>query len=169
MASFGTHTQELIDGQAFRDAMSLLAAPVTVVTGLDVNGRPWGFTASSVLSLSLDPPRAVVSVNRDSSHHGAVVAAPELVVNILGDQHRDLAKRFATHGIDRFVGGEFGVWPGAEAPYLPSAAAAFRCVTTRIIEAGDHDLCVLGLLEVRAGDAECAPLLWHRRGFRRAA
>lgn len=168
MALLGTQTQELLEGQAFRDAMAQLAAPVTVVTGRDGEGRPWGFTASSVISLSLEPPRALVSINRASSCHAALTAVPELVVNVLGVGHRDLALRFARHGVDRFAGGEFVAWPGGGAPYLPTAAAAFRCVTTRIVDAGDHDLLFLGLIEARSADGG-DPLLWYRRGFRVAA
>ncbi|MFJ6623652.1 flavin reductase family protein [Kitasatospora sp. NPDC091335] len=50
----------VVDAQPYKDAMALFAAPVSVVTGRDATGRRWGFTASSVSSVSLDPPLGAV-------------------------------------------------------------------------------------------------------------
>ncbi|MFG2628161.1 flavin reductase family protein [Streptomyces sp. NPDC048473] len=154
----------LLDGEAFREAMSLLAAPIAVITVQDETGRWRGFTASSVTSASLDPPLLTVGVSRTSSCHAALVAAPGFVVNVLGDQHREVAMRFATRGVDRFAAGDFKNWPGSELPCLPDANALYRCVTTDIIPVGDHDLLVGALTEVSWGNPG-EPLLWYRRGF----
>lgn len=153
------------DAQAFRDAMALLAAPVTVVTALDAAGRRRGFTASSVTSVSLDPPLVMVGVGLASSCHAAMTAADEFVVNVLGEEHRDVARRFATHGVDRFAQGGFAAWGGTGTPFLPGARVLLRCRTTRVVRAGDHDLVLGTPLEIRTGDPATAPLLWYRRGF----
>jgi flavin reductase ActVB len=154
----------LIDGQQFREAMTLLAAPVTIVTTLDANGRRWGFTASSVTSGSLDPPLVLVGVARTSSCHRALVSAPEFVVNVVGDQHRELVTRFATHGVDRFAGGDFTEWPGSDLPCLPDATVSYRCLSHSVMPVGDHDLLVGALTGVRLG-APGRALLWYRRRF----
>ncbi|MEU3838488.1 flavin reductase family protein [Streptomyces sp. NPDC028635] len=151
--------------QAFRDAMALLAAPLTVVTVLDEAGRRRGFTASSVTSVSLDPPLVLVGVGLSSSCHAVLTGAREFVVNVLGEEHRDVARRFATHGIDRFAQGGFAAWDGTGTPFLPRATVLLRCRTADVVRAGDHDLVLGTVLETRTGDPAGAPLLWYRRAF----
>ncbi|WP_328928582.1 MULTISPECIES: flavin reductase family protein [unclassified Streptomyces] len=158
-------TTTLTEAGQFRDAMALLPAALTVVTTVDGLGRRWGFTASSVTPVSLGPPLLMVGVGRTSSCHGALVSAPEFVVNVLGEQHRDLAAKFAAHGVDRFAGEEFTPWPGTDGlPVLPDAQAAYRCLRHEVVPAGDHDLLLGALAGVRAGHRD-GPLLWYRRAF----
>jgi len=162
-------TRPVADQQTFRDAMALLAAPVTVVTALDAAGRRYAFTAGSVTSISLDPPLVMVGIALTSSCHTAMAAAGEFCVNILGEDHRDVAQRCATHGADRFAGGEFAAWDGSGVPYLPDATVLLRCRTTERVRAGDHDLVLGTPVEIRTGDPATPPLLWYRRGFHTSA
>ena len=154
----------LVDPTTFRHAMSMLAAPVTIVTTRDRAGRPWGFTASSVTSVSLDPPLLLVGIAHASSCRAAFRETDEFVVNVLGTQHRDLATRFATHGIDRFAGGRFVDWPGTDLPCVADANAGYRCRTWLPVPAGDHDLIVAALVDLHVGEAG-PPLMLYRRGF----
>ncbi|MEU1037789.1 flavin reductase family protein [Streptomyces sp. NPDC005551] len=161
-------TAPLVDAQRFRDAMAQLAAPLAVVTTVDEDGRRWGFTASSVVSVSLDPPLLLVGLSRSSSCHRALVSSGEFVVNVLGEQHRAVAQRFATHGVDRFAGGGFTTWPGTDLPCLPDAPAVFRCVTGEALPAGDHDLLLGALRDTRIAPQASAAgtaLLWYGRTF----
>ncbi|MDN0197957.1 flavin reductase family protein [Streptomyces sp. S.PNR 29] len=159
-------TPAAADAQAFKDAMALLAAPVSVVTGLDTAGRRWGFTASSVSSVSLDPPLVMVGIALTSSCHAAMAQAGEFVVNLLGEHHRSLAQRFATSGVDRFAQGGFGAWEGQAAlPYLPDAKVLLRCRTVDVIRAGDHDLLLGTPQQIRIRDEAAPPLLWYQRQF----
>ncbi len=148
----------------FRDAMALLPAALTVVTTVDGEGRRWGFTASSVVSASLDPPLLLVGLSRTSSCHDAFTAAPEFVVNVLDSGHRALARKFAAHGVDRFAGEGFARWPGTDLPYLPDAHAAYRCVRHDVVTMGDHVLLFGSLTGVDA-HRPGTPLLWYRRTF----
>ena len=77
----------------FRAAMRELAGAVSVIScGQDE--RRTGFTATSVSSLSLEPPTLIISVNRASSSWPVLREAPSFGVNILSTSHRDLAHRF---------------------------------------------------------------------------
>ncbi|WP_308406340.1 flavin reductase family protein [Streptomyces sp. AC602_WCS936] len=153
------------EAQAFREAMAHLAAPVSVVTALDPAGRRRGFTATSVTSVSLDPPMVLVGVGHRSSCHAALTGAREFTVNVLGAEHDELARRFAAHGIDRFAGTGFAAWPGTGAPYLPGAKVLLRCRTADVVRAGDHDLVLGTVTDAHTGDPAQAPLLWYRRAF----
>ncbi|GGU41919.1 flavin reductase family protein [Streptomyces violascens] len=157
-----------VDGETFREAMSHLAAPLTVVTTRDGQGRRRGFTASSVTSVSLDPPLVLVGLSNGSSCREALLGAGEFIVNVLGEQHRGVATAFAEHGADRFQGLAFDTWPGTELPYLTGANAAFRCTRIRHVPVGDHHL-VIGKLTGLVAEGTDKPLLWYRRGFSTAS
>ncbi|MDT0566728.1 flavin reductase family protein [Streptomyces sp. DSM 3412] len=154
----------VLDDQTFKNALSMLAAPLTVVTTRDEKGRRWGLTASSVTSASLTPPLIIVGIARTSSCSAAFAEAPEFVINVLAEQHRGLARRFAASRIDRFHGQDFAVWPGSRLPFVADAHVAFRCEAADRIRVGDHDLLVGRPTEV-CTDGSTAPLFWYRRNF----
>src|SRR5205807_4691668 len=55
-------TMHGVDPSQFRQLLGRFATGVTVVTTRDRPGKPIGMTASSVASVSLDPPLVLVSV-----------------------------------------------------------------------------------------------------------
>jgi flavin reductase ActVB len=158
----------------YREAMSMVAAPLAIVATRDADGTPWGFTASSVTSASLNPPLMLVCISRTSSCHGAMTEAEGFTVNYLSQQHRALAQTFATSGADRFTAGGFENWEGSGEPFLPDARVSMRCIAADLTTAGDHDV-IFGLPTgirfdtavglSRTDVSGAAPLIWHRRGF----
>jgi flavin reductase ActVB len=152
-----------VDAERFRSAMARVAAPVCVVATVDGRGGPFGFTASSVCSLSLDPPLLGVGLSVTSSCYEAFRGAPGFAVSVLGLDQADLADRFATSGIDRFAGAGTRRWPGTGEPYLPGSVALIRCATADRIAVGDHVLLVGAVLEVCVGEG--GPLLRYDRAY----
>ena len=77
---------------------------VTVGQGPDRTG----FTATSVESLSAEPPRLLVSVSENSSSWKELQKYPSFGTNILRADHQGLADQFAgrggLHGIERYRG-----------------------------------------------------------------
>src|SRR5256886_513688 len=61
-------------------------------------------TASSVASVSLDPPLVLVSVARDNDMHPALKAADRFVVNVLAADQEAISRRFAEEHPNRFDG-----------------------------------------------------------------
>jgi flavin reductase ActVB len=114
--------------------------------------------------VSLAPPLVLVGISHESTCLAALAAAPSFVVNLLGEQHQLLARRFATRGIDRFADQDFVAWSGAGVPLLANAHAAFRCRKVDRVPIGDHDLLIGEPVEVRT-HASADPLLWYRREF----
>jgi flavin reductase (DIM6/NTAB) family NADH-FMN oxidoreductase RutF len=155
---------EAVAADQFRAAMRHLAASVVVVT---VAEGPTGFTASSLTSVSLDPPLVSFCVDRRAGSARAVGDAPFFAVNVLGEGQAALADRFARPG-DRFAAptrwspGPYGV------PLLHGVAARLVCARYRVVPLGDH-LLVAGLvLQAVDGTGE-PPLLYRDRrygGFR---
>ncbi len=60
-------------------------------------------TATSVASVSADPPMLMFSVSDASSSSPTVAAADTVVVHLLAAEQLHLAKLGATSGIDRFA------------------------------------------------------------------
>src|SRR5260370_42175602 len=88
--------------EVFRAALSLWASGVAIVTTLDARERRWGFTASAFSSVSLDPPLVLVCLSSAADCHEAFVSGATFAVNVLRDQHRQLASQFATKAFDKF-------------------------------------------------------------------
>ena len=75
--------------------MGRFATGVTVLTVNGADGRPLGMTASSLASVSLEPPLVSVCVDHAAELHDAILAAPVFVVNILESRQDALSRRFA--------------------------------------------------------------------------
>ena len=60
-----------------------------------------GVTATSVSSLSVEPPTMLVSVDRASSSYAALARSRAFGVNVLASEHQDVADRFAGRGGDK--------------------------------------------------------------------
>jgi flavin reductase (DIM6/NTAB) family NADH-FMN oxidoreductase RutF len=79
-----------------RAVMRRFPTGVTIVTTLDENGRPKGFTANAFASVSLAPPMVLVCVNRAARSHPLISQAGKFCVNILALEQQKWADRFAT-------------------------------------------------------------------------
>lgn len=155
-----------MDADLFRTVMGHFVSGVTVVTGRDASGDPFGLTASSFTSVSLEPLLVLVSVGQGSATLPRLRAAGAFAVNILSSGQKDIAYRFA--GTDR--GGRFQEldWSPGEAtgsPVLGGGLAWMECRLWRSDTAGDHEL-VLGEV-LGAASSPGDPLVYFRGGFHR--
>lgn len=148
-----------IESDLFRRVMGSFASGVTIVTTLDAQGEPRGFTASGVSSLSLEPRLLLVCVNRQSATLEAVEHSKSFVVNILADHQRDLAHLFAARQPAKFTGVPWQ--PGTTgAPILPGVLAHAECRLHSVQPGGDHVIILGEVVAAEAGDA--VPLLYFR-------
>src|SRR3989441_9555767 len=91
-----------VDPAQFRQLLGRFATGVTVVTARDPGGRPVGMTASSVASVSLEPPLVLVSVDRKNDMYPALQAAKRFVLNVLAADQEAVSRRFAEDHPNRF-------------------------------------------------------------------
>lgn len=152
-----------LDAATFRHVVGHLPSGVTLVTTRTAEGDV-GMTASSVTSLSLDPPMMLACLNRSSSTCTAVSEAGAYAVNVLGQGDSHLAAQFATPGADKFAG--LRVTRGVrDVPVLADALARIECEVVEEVGAATHTI-FLGRV-VRAEADEGAPLTYFRGGFGR--
>ena len=81
------------DSEAFRLAFRRLAAGVSVITALDPDGVPVGFTATSLASLAAVPPMATFNMARTASAWRAVEQTENVLVHIMGARNRAAAQQ----------------------------------------------------------------------------
>lgn len=152
-----------LDSASFRALFRAHPAGVVVVT-LDAGAGPAGFTATSFGSLSADPPLAAFAVDRASSCWPHLQQAPAVVVNLLGDDGPETARRFATSGIDRFAAPtRWHRLPGGE-PVLDDAAHWLRASITEVLPTGDHHLVIARIVEIHLGP-DSGGLVYHGGAF----
>ena len=138
------------DSALQRQIMGRFATGVTVVTtaaGDEVSGM----TANAVMSLSLDPPLVVVSVDRQATMHGLLQRGQCFAINILRREQEDLSNRFAQRGPKDFSDLETKTAESG-APILTAALAYVDCRLVEIAAAGDHDMFIGECLAGEAGD-----------------
>lgn len=153
-----------IDRQTFRKVLGSFAAGVTIITTVGDDGKPYGLTATAFSSVSLDPPLVLVCVDKKSESYPHLLSARRFSVSFLADGHEELSNRFARSGGDKFGGLEVEV-AHTDVPRPLGVLAYVDCVTTDVVDAGDHSI-FLGRVE--AGDAcEGEPLVYFRGGYRR--
>lgn len=152
-----------VDPALFRQLLGRFATGVTVLTAVGPDGRPLGMTASSVASVSLDPPLLLVSVDRRNAMHAALAAASHFALNVLASDQEALARRFAEADEEaRFDG--VGFAPSKRGvPLLDGALAHIECEKHAAVPGGDHTV-YFGRV---AGGAvtDRRPLLYYRGGY----
>jgi flavin reductase (DIM6/NTAB) family NADH-FMN oxidoreductase RutF len=119
-------------------------------------------TASSLASVSLQPPLVSVCVDHEAELHDLIVAVPEFVVNILESTQEELSRRFADRHDDRFEGVGYHLGPEGQI-LLDGALAHIECERFAVYPGGDHTI-IVG--RVIGGDThEGHPLLYYRGGY----
>lgn len=73
-----------------RDAFGAFMTGVTIVTSVDKQGRPIGFTANSFSSVSLDPALLLVSIDKRSANLEHFTQCSHFAINILAERQKRL-------------------------------------------------------------------------------
>ncbi|MFJ7150229.1 flavin reductase family protein [Streptomyces sp. NPDC100445] len=162
-ATPGLRTPRLASPDLLRSTFRRHAAGVAVITARGAAG-PVGFTATSLTSVSAEPPLVSFGIGTSASSWPTVAEADHVGVHILGEHQSELAATFARSGADRF--GAPTAWrDGPEGvPVLDDVLAWLVCRVVGRIPAGDHRIV---LAEVVLGDPSGSgrPLLYHQGRF----
>lgn len=155
-------TMRGVEPPQFRQLLGRFATGVTVLTSRTQAGEPIGMTASSVASISLDPPLVLVSVDKSHDMHAALEGATHFVLNILSADQEAVSRRFAASEPDRFRGVSYRENERGIA-VLDGVVAHLECEKRTAVPGGDHTV-FFGL--VVGGDVtDRRPLLYYRGGY----
>ena len=140
---------------ALRNTLGMFATGVTIIT-TRVADQVHGMTANAFMSVSLEPPLVLISIDRrtkmiDLLHEGARYG-----VSVLHEDQNELSDRFAGRAVDG-PGPQFCLVN--DTPLVEGSLARFVARVARSYWGGDHSL-FLGQVEyARTGTG--APLLFH--------
>jgi flavin reductase (DIM6/NTAB) family NADH-FMN oxidoreductase RutF len=144
-----------IEAPTLKDAMRQVAGGVCVITA-GIGDERTGLTATSAVSLSVDPPTMIVCINRQASTLPIIKLHQHFCVNVLASRHGAVAERFAGRGgikgVARYAGANWrSLATGALA--LEDALASIDCEVEEFIERHSHVIVVgaVRALVVRPG------------------
>jgi len=142
---------------ALRQTLGMFATGVTVITTL-VDEQVHGMTANAFMSVSLEPPLVLISVDRRTKMCTILHEDAPYGVSVLADDQRALSDRFAGRPADG--GSEPSFKIVHETPIVEGAAAHFVARVVRSYWGGDHSL-FLGRVEFACFSERARPLLFH--------
>ncbi|MCC6170225.1 MAG: flavin reductase [Caldilineaceae bacterium] len=163
-----------VEPQAFKNSLAQWASGVTVVTSVDISAdalagsQRVGITASSFASVSLEPPRVLICVNKRLYTHGLIERSRVFAVNILNEDQLGWGMLFAgmlPEAEDRFVGIDWRA-EVTGSPILPGVLAWLDCRVAHAYDGGDHTIFV-GEVEATGTHEIGAPLLYYDRQWRK--
>ncbi len=151
-----------IDPTTFRKVMRKFATGIAVLTVRD-GQAPHGMTANAFASVSLSPTLVLVCIDNTNTTHRLVSLAGSFAMNILSDEQKSLARRFAKQvaiPVDPFA--DIPFHPAATgAPIFDDCIAYLDCRVVAAHAAGDHTIFVGEVEEAGYGNArDQDPLLW---------
>jgi flavin reductase (DIM6/NTAB) family NADH-FMN oxidoreductase RutF len=153
------------EGDAFRLAMREFANGVALVT-TGQGAHRTGCTATSLCSLSLDPPSLIVCITKASATLASLRINKTFGVNILTGAHQALADRFAGRsglkGAARFAGSDWMTLVTG-APLLGDALAAIDCEVEEVLERHTHAIVIGRVAAVRRSDGDPALVHWRSK------
>lgn len=162
--------EPVLSAEEFKAAFRNHPAGVAVITA-DAGEGPVALTATSVFSVSADPPLLVFSLSAQSSSTPTLMRAETVVVHLLSAAQLDLAVLAATSGIDRFA--DRSIWSRLETgePYFTAAPVWIRGRVVDRMEAGGSTVLAVEALEAQTperGSSEAdagnsRPLVYHNR------
>lgn len=141
-----TIKEPAIDIAEFRRALGAFVTGVTVVTTIQPDGSPRGFTANSFTSVSLDPPLILVCIAKTASSYAVFSQTKHFAISVLAEDQKAVSGVFASKAADKF---SQVAWHRrvTGAPVMEGAAASFDCATHEVIDAGDHIILIGRVLE----------------------
>jgi flavin reductase (DIM6/NTAB) family NADH-FMN oxidoreductase RutF len=142
---------------ALRKMLGLFATGVTIVT-TRVGEQVHGMTANAFMSVSLEPPLVLVSIDRRTTMCRLLHEGRRYGISVLHEEQSELSDRFAGRTVEDGAA-EPRFQLVYETPVLDGALATFVARVARSYWGGDHSLFL--------GQVECArhrpgtPLLFH--------
>lgn len=155
-----------VSQETFLAAMRQMPASVTIIATAAGDSR-FGFTATSVCSLSVEPPQILVCVNQETACHNAILESKAFSVNLISTDQADLSTRFSSPPEEgRFETGEWSAGTSG-APILLNAVVSFECALRNQFDCGTHTIMIGAVIDAHL--AAKPALLYCDGGYGRFA
>lgn len=149
--------------EALRASFRLHASGVSVITLLDAEGKPAGFTATSMTSLGANPPLASFNVARGSSTWPSLQKSKYVAIHTLGERNLELAQRMAADHTLRFAKSDWQIGP-FDLPVFPDATSVLIAKIRDIHDVENNAVVIVDVIEGLVGK-EAPALLYYQRHY----
>jgi flavin reductase (DIM6/NTAB) family NADH-FMN oxidoreductase RutF len=152
------------DLDAFKRVFRRHAAGVAALTALGPDGKPVGFTATSLASLAAVPPLATFNMAQIASAWPAMTVGNRVAIHTLGPRTRHLAEKLAGDNAVRFDGNHWHEGPHG----VPILEGVTSWMLGRIVEVHPvyNNAVIVVRIETGALGPEDEALLYHERAYR---
>lgn len=149
--------------EALKAAFRRHASGVAVITTVDSEGNPIGFTATSMTSLGSNPALVTFNVARGSSSWPALSNASHLALHMLGSRNLELAKKMAADHTLRFKDND---WSFSEhgMPVFKDVTAVLFAKVRQLHHIEQNAVFITEVLSGRVGSEDKA-LLYNQRAY----
>lgn len=151
--------------RSFKGAMRRLTSGVAVATVQSPEG-PVGMAATSITSLTVDPPAILLCVNQSASFHACLSPGVRMCVNLLSRDQVEVSQAFGgavardqRFGVGQWSADEHGV------PVLEEAQANLSCVIDSMFLFGTHSIVIARVDSVRLSTGAVNPLIFQDGGY----
>lgn len=153
--------------QGFRQGMRCLASGVCIVSGVSKQGERSAMTASSVTSVSSEPPSLLVCVNQSARMDFVLSDSESFAINVLSSEQQVISELCATpdKAEERF---DQGAWLKDEETglyYLDDSPAVFICQKQQVIEHGTHSIFIGDISKVLVSESETKALVYSAGAY----
>ncbi|MGA0565586.1 flavin reductase family protein [Ancylobacter sp. VNQ12] len=155
---------ERATSELFKVGMRRLASGIGLITTFH-EGRPHGFVATSVTSVSAVPPSLLVCANQNASAHDPIEHTGRFCVSLLGQRDKAIAAQFGSSSRrdERFTQGDWMSLPSGPLA-LRSAMTWFDCVIEERIRHHSHSIFLARVIDVGIGEQEM-PLVYFDQHY----
>ncbi|TLV10712.1 flavin reductase [Klebsiella indica] len=150
--------------EQFRDAMSQVCSAVAIITTEGPAGRG-GFTATSVCSLSDDPPSLLVCMRHASAQYALFIQNRHFCVNVLSSAQANQANFFAMSKMEMKARYASGDWCGLTtgSPTLKNALVNFDCELVSIHDENTHSIFIGKIVAIAQWPKNDALVYFNRK------
>jgi flavin reductase (DIM6/NTAB) family NADH-FMN oxidoreductase RutF len=150
------------EGEELRALMRRVPTAVAVVTA-EVEGRRYGITVGSLVSLSLEPPLVGMSISRQTALNLLLKESDVFAVSVLAADQDAIAQHFSRSVPPLILWNGIALRDVEGPPQVEGALGWLRCRRLQELEVGTHTFFVAEVLEVEQGRG--AALLYAERSY----
>jgi flavin reductase (DIM6/NTAB) family NADH-FMN oxidoreductase RutF len=162
-----TPSDALSPSQAFLESFRRHGAGIAVVTLLKKDGSPTGFIATSLASLSANPPVATFNMAQTASSWSSVAIDTPVLIHLLSTDNLELAKKMAGESDQRFDGSHWEKGPGG----LPLLTDVHAWMSATVVAITEVEFSAMVAARVTGGvlGNPSQPLVYSERDYRTVA
>ena len=149
--------------EAFKQSFRRHAAGVAAITSSSPDGRPVGFTATSLASLAATPPLVTFNMSRVSSAWPAMAVGNHVAIHTLGPRSMDVAIRLAADNAVRFAGDHWHPGPHG-VPILHGVTSWMLGRIIEIVQVHGNAVVIAEIESGSLGESDEA-LIYHERSY----